>query len=537
MNRRRSRVIATAVLLGLFGAAIPLVAVSWVSWHLALRHEQAKLQDVATLILRRTERTFGDAKLALDSLTYPPMPPCSQKHIARMRVIAFNTPSVSEVGYFENGILRCTSWGEDTHAIHKAPVDYVTREKLEVATHVRPQFGMGRQALALYYGLYSVLIDPERLIDILNDGSVSMSVSSPKGVIVDTGDAEAAAARMLEPDAGAKGLTETVVYATASDADFRAIASEPRSVLAKTVRDQQLLLLPFGILAALLIIAGVVWISRRRLSPLGELRAAVQARAFVVHYQPIVSLESGVCIGAEALVRWRRPDGSMVRPDLFIPLAEESGLIQPITDQVAARVIDEMGSLLRMDRQLHISINLSAGDIETGRALDVIDRLLARTEILPAQISLEATERGFMHIGAAQETLTKARARGHAVAIDDFGTGYSSLQYLEGLSVDTLKIDKSFIDTIGRNTVKSPVTGHIIDLARTLGLSTVAEGVETEEQVEYLRRHGVDFAQGWYFSKALPPEEFLRYCRQSRSAGKGADGSDGAGGKGRFVAA
>lgn len=190
--------------------------------------------------------------------------------------------------------------------------------------------------------------------------------------------------------------------------------------------------------------------------------------------------------------------------------------------------MDEMGALLRMDRNIHIAVNLSAADIETGRVLDVIATSLTGSEILASQISLEATERGFMDIDAAQETLTKARARGHAVSIDDFGTGYSSLQYLEGLPVDCLKIDKSFIDTIGRNTVKSPVTGHIIDLAKTLGLSTVAEGVETQEQVEYLRGHGVDFAQGWYFAKALPPAEFLSYCRKSRTSRFGASSGAGA---------
>lgn len=445
-----------------------------------------------------------------------------------MRVIAFNTPSVSEVGYFDGNTLRCTSWGEGVRTVSKAPIDYITSQGLEVATHVRPQFGMGRQAMALYYHAYSVLIDPARLIDILNDGSVSMSVSTRQGVIIDTGDAASAAARLLEPDAAGTGLTESVVYASASDADFKAIASEPRSVLAKTMRDQQLLLLPIGALAALLIIASVVWLSRRRLSPLGELKAAVRAREFVVHYQPIVALDSGLCVGAEALVRWRRPDGTMVAPDLFIPLAEQSGLIQPITDQVIERVVDEMGALLRMDRNIHISVNLSAADIETGRVLDVIATSLTGSEILASQISLEATERGFMDIDAAQETLSRARARGHAVAIDDFGTGYSSLQYLEGLPVDSLKIDKSFVDTIGRNTVKSPVTGHIIDLAKTLGLSTVAEGVETEEQVDFLRSHGVDFAQGWYFARALPPAEFLAYCRRSRGARAGANTGGGA---------
>ncbi|WP_426227352.1 EAL domain-containing protein [Pararhizobium sp. DWP3-4] len=251
-------------------------------------------------------------------------------------------------------------------------------------------------------------------------------------------------------------------------------------------------------------------------SPLADLEIAVRNREFIVHYQPIVELKTGICFGAEALVRWRRPDGSLVRPDLFIPLAEESGLIMPITDQVIEAVIMDLNGTLVQDRTLHIAVNLCAADIKSGRILDVLEAKLADTGIRPEQIWLEATERGFMDIDAARVTLTKARERGHSVAIDDFGTGYSSLQYLQGLPMDALKIDKSFIDTIGRDTATSSVTPHIIDMAKTLGLYTVAEGIEVEEQAGYLKAHGVDFGQGWLFSKALPAAAFIAYQRRTK---------------------
>jgi sensor c-di-GMP phosphodiesterase-like protein len=126
------------------------------------------------------------------------------------------------------------------------------------------------------------------------------------------------------------------------------------------------------------------------------------------------------------------------------------------------------------------------------------------------------TERSFLEIEAARSTIIKAREIGYSVAIDDFGTGYSSLQYLQGLPLDSLKIDKSFIDTIGKVTATSSVTPHIIDMAKTLNFIIVAEGIETQEQLDYLRARNVDFGQGWFFAKAMPADEFMAYYDRHR---------------------
>jgi sensor c-di-GMP phosphodiesterase-like protein len=301
------------------------------------------------------------------------------------------------------------------------------------------------------------------------------------------------------------------LFAVAHADGWIAVATERRSEMSSKLRREQVMLFPVGAFIAAFIVGIVVWFSRKRLSPLGELALAVQNREFIVHYQPIVALRTGLCVGAEALVRWRRPDGSLVRPDLFIPLAEDSGLILPITDQVIDAVVHDLGPLLAANRSLHVSINLSASDLKTGRILPVIEKALGRTGISAKQIWLEVTERSFLEIDAARSTIIKAREIGYSVAIDDFGTGYSSLQYLQGLPLDSLKIDKSFIDTIGKGTATSSVTPHIIDMAKTLNFVIVAEGIETKEQLDYLRAHNVDFGQGWLFAKAMPADEFIVY--------------------------
>ena len=272
---------------------------------------------------------------------------------------------------------------------------------------------------------------------------------------------------------------------------------------------------PIGLAAGASLASLVLWLSRRRFSPGVELRRAVRNREFVLLYQPLVELATGACVGAEALVRWRRADGRIVPPLDFIPLAESNGLIRPITEQVIERALTELGPMLRRRRDLHVSINLAPMDLQDPWIAQCLDQLLADSGVEPHQVTVETTERGMVDADAAREVIKGLRSRGHGVAIDDFGTGYSSLSYLQSLEVDTLKIDKTFIDALGLETATSSVVPHIVEMARTLRLRVVAEGVETDAQVKFLREQAVDYAQGWLFSKPLTCDAFGEFVRKS----------------------
>jgi sensor c-di-GMP phosphodiesterase-like protein len=274
-------------------------------------------------------------------------------------------------------------------------------------------------------------------------------------------------------------------------------------------------ILPMSLAMSALLVWVVIWVSRQRLAPEKELEIATRKREFVAHYQPIIELATGRCVAAEALIRWRRPDGSWMLPDLFIPMAEKTGLMPQLTVQMIDRVIDDMDYLLRTDRNLHISINIPAIEMESGRFLPLLTAATRKARIHPSQIWLEITERGFMNADAATKAVEQARSAGFIVAIDDFGTGYSSLSLLERLPLDALKIDKSFVDAIGRDAATSVVTPHIIAMAQGLKLKMIAEGIETREQETYLQDAGVELAQGWFYSKALPPDEFAAFYRRA----------------------
>jgi sensor c-di-GMP phosphodiesterase-like protein len=235
-----------------------------------------------------------------------------------------------------------------------------------------------------------------------------------------------------------------------------------------------------------------------------------------VLYQPIFDLDSRNCVGAEALLRWRRPDGTLTSPDLFIPMAENTGQIRQMTDFVLQRLLEQLGQLLRTNPQLYISVNLAACDVMVPRIGQVMARLLTLHRVAAKQIAFEVTERGLIDVVVARENLQALRDVGHQVLIDDFGTGYCSLAYLQTLPVDCLKIDKAFIDALGHDAASSGVAPHIIHMAHALQLKVIAEGIEHESQVAFLSSEGVKFGQGWLFAHALSAVQFIELITRGR---------------------
>jgi sensor c-di-GMP phosphodiesterase-like protein len=293
------------------------------------------------------------------------------------------------------------------------------------------------------------------------------------------------------------------------------VVSAPREPLPDRLRSLPWGWLLGGVAAGVALAGWAAFFIVRHMSPRGQLSDAVRRHQFIVAYQPIVDLATRRCVGAEALVRWKHHD-RIVRPDHFIPLAEHRGLIQAITDQVLDTVLLELGDFLKRYPEYYVSINLSAGDLTTPRFLDVLREAVARLKVQPGQIRIEATERGFLDAEAAKEVIGAFRDAGHPVYIDDFGTGYSSLSHLQNFHVDALKIDKSFVDTIGQDAASSSVASHIIEMAATLAVQVIAEGIEREEQASYLHARGAQFGQGWLFSPPLTAAEFIRYVGKMR---------------------
>ncbi|MGE5775853.1 MAG: putative bifunctional diguanylate cyclase/phosphodiesterase, partial [Chloroflexota bacterium] len=238
-----------------------------------------------------------------------------------------------------------------------------------------------------------------------------------------------------------------------------------------------------------------------------DLRKALERKEFIVHYQPIVDLETRRTVGFEALVRWQHPIRGLVMPSEFIPTAEETGLIVPIGHWVlveACRQIREWQVLFSAEPPLTISVNLSVRQCSQTDLVQKVAEALQNTGLAANNLKLELTESMIVEDAASTSTmLSELRALGVQVQIDDFGTGYSSLGYLQRLPIDTLKIDRTFVSRIGNNGSGSEIVQTILALAHDLGMKVVAEGIETDEQLSKLKSMECEYGQGYLFTKPV----------------------------------
>ena len=242
-----------------------------------------------------------------------------------------------------------------------------------------------------------------------------------------------------------------------------------------------------------------------------DLRGAVARGELVVHYQPQLRLDDGSLAGAEALVRWQHPERGLIAPGVFIPLAEEIGVIDQIGAWVLGEACRQVGAWDTSGLRLpHVAVNVSAHQIDNGDLVDTVSRVLESSGIGPERLELEVTESMVMRrVERSSALLLALRAIGVAVSIDDFGTGHSSLAQLKRLLVRQIKIDMSFVRDIGVDPTGEAIIGATIGLARGLGVETLAEGIELEHQASFLRAAGCDIAQGYLFGRPVPASDFL----------------------------
>lgn len=249
--------------------------------------------------------------------------------------------------------------------------------------------------------------------------------------------------------------------------------------------------------------------ARERLTLESELRRAAERNELELHYQPKVLLQNGMIVGSEALLRWRHPQRGMVRPDQFIGIAEDTGMIVEIGKWVLREACRTASEWNGDSRPLHkVAINLSARQFQSPDLANTVARILAETGCRPEWIELEITESLLLdESDKTLDMLSELRSIGISIAIDDFGTGYSALSYLARFPIDTLKIDKSFIQSVATDSYRAELVKAILSIARCLRQEVVAEGVETAEQAAFLEAHGCQVAQGFLYSKPLPKEE------------------------------
>lgn len=251
----------------------------------------------------------------------------------------------------------------------------------------------------------------------------------------------------------------------------------------------------------------------RRYSLHGSIRNAIRNGHFFPVYQPIFDWKKKQYAAVEVLLRWQDNDNTIIMPNTFIEEAEKSGLIEPITRILIKKSFKEMQYWLQQDQHRHLAFNISAAHLNDKNLFLFLKSHCEKYHIIPEQIMLELTEREVIDAQneGISDRLQQLRNAGFSLALDDFGTGNASFNYLNVLPINYIKIDKMYIDAIGFQSIPATLIDAIINLAKKLKLGIIAEGVETAEQVKYLKHHQVDLLQGWYYAKAMSAEAFFRF--------------------------
>ena len=254
----------------------------------------------------------------------------------------------------------------------------------------------------------------------------------------------------------------------------------------------------------------VAWMANAQtLSLESELREAARLRQIIAHYQPILDLQTGKCVGVEVLMRWQHPKRGLVPPLAFIPEAERTGVITELTECIMARALEELAPVFKGFPHFHAAINIPVQTLMNPSFLVHVDRLI-KGRFSYKNISFELTESTSLTDSVLGQ-LRVMKDLGIRLAVDDFGTGYSNLRYLSLFSFDFLKVDKAFVDGITNDSKRSGLVDQIVSIGRTCGMALIAEGIEHPVQVEYLRNLGVEFGQGFLFAAPMPVQELKEW--------------------------
>jgi sensor c-di-GMP phosphodiesterase-like protein len=500
-----------AIVAGVVLAGAPLIAFNFWLENLIDRQGEAEVGTTARRALSLAEARIKDTVGTLDALAARGVNSCEPGHIEAMRYAAFSAIPVKEIAVAgPDGETLCTHLGlplgERTMLSSELLVgaagywfDILTLPTGERMVRLRRQVGSGPNGVAAL---------------------VPTSLFLPQ--VSTQGGPFSAAARIMTRQGALIGEVGTRPYDdsgtnfianTKSDKfGFDVEILTPRERIAAEHADLKWFGL-FGAGLIVMIIAAIVVLVPHRSprNPVTEIARALEAGEFVPYYQPIVDIRSGKLRGAEVLVRWRKPDGTLVLPGAFIPLMESSDLIHELTRNLMQKVCVEAGPAIGRRPDLKISFNFAGKLFSEPTIVKDVRNIFSNSPIKFSQVVLEVTERDpIENFTETRQIIAALQGLGVRIAIDDVGTGHSGLSYMLKLGVDIIKIDKMFVDAIGTDRNSTTIVETLVDLARNMRMDVIAEGVENFEQVMHLRALGVRSAQGYVFAPPLPGSSFLQ---------------------------
>ena len=505
---RRSWLMPLLFAAALAGAALALAGGEFV----ARRMSDATLETHLTEMVARSDEIADEAARMLVAANTDMAAACSELDLALLRERIFVSRFIRDVGRLDGDRILCTAaWGQLDLPTPLDPPDYEAPSGARVWTASRNPAARRITTDMVSLGRTIVFISDAAYDFMRSEGRLVFSYARSTGRVFRTGDGTPTRSLNVRPTAGGV-LLEGRVYPAACSRRFDiciAVASGDRGMLGQPMP----VVAGVGLLGALAGAASALAMTQWR-RPGGsiehDLRRALAAGRLRLVYQPVVRVRDGAVVGAEGLIRWDRPDGGEIPPDLFVPVAERTGLSGELARYVLIRALDEMAPHLTGPADFRLALNVTTMDLLDPDIFDLLEAETGRLGIAPSRIALEITERSTAEYQQLAPAVARYRHRGYRIHIDDFGTGYSSLAHLGELPVDAIKIDRLFTRAIGTGAISASIVPQIFALAGLLGAEVIVEGIETEAQACHLAvEHPDALGQGWFFGRPVPARDFI----------------------------
>jgi sensor c-di-GMP phosphodiesterase-like protein len=481
---------------------------------LTLKGAKTKLLRDVTYFIAQGDAFSDESRAMLATLNASPFQYCSETEIAYFRRLLFQSKYLRDAGRMRNGTIDCSATMSQSDLPHQQFKPDRSQPDGTLVFINLPPFRVGTsQGFLLQQGESYVVYAPHLLENQSAIGSHVVYTPTVPSL------SQNGQARSGMPHADAKVFTTNGqarvgddLFVTRCSAHYFRCASTYISIAEAMAGDHVHRTLGAALGGLIGALAGLFssLIYRRNRSIEHQLRRAIAKDKVRLAYQPIVDLATRRIIGAEALARWTDEEGFAVGPDVFVRVAEEFGFVGELTRLVVRHALRDFAEIIHDNPDFRLSINVAAADLSDPAFLPMLAVALKQAGVPAQNLAIEITESSTARHQMAKEAIRGLRQRGHSVHVDDFGTGYSSLSYLQDLSIDTIKIDRSFTQTIGTQAVTVGILPQILAMAAVLNLGVIVEGVETSQQASYFA--GVDStiqAQGWLFGRPVPVSEFL----------------------------
>jgi len=454
--RNKKIVTGITVLLIAITASISIFLSLIIAHNQAVSKETKHLREITSGVLMRmstTRQQFANVVNYFSSVAEKDA--CLPQQVQKMQEFNVSGFFLQGVAHIRDNKIACSSISELLDGMVLGKPYRTEPDGTKVWSNIKIADWQDRHLVIFEKSGWAIMFVPSHAIEALDNSEVAIGVFSIQSHRLYTGKGEIATA-WLERYQGKQALTfidqerQMLVYIAPNQLNVTAVVA---AIPLKDINDDIVtfiqILIPLAIIVGLLLGGLFVYMQRTRYSTKSAILRALANDEFYLEYQPIMHLHHNTCVGAEALIRWRTPDNTFISPDTFIPAAEAAGVICQITQRVFELVAKDMRNAFNTNPDFHIGINISSHDIRSGDLLSLIQTLIKSSGATGNQILIEVTERGFLDDDEALTTIKDIRSCGVRVAIDDFGTGYSSLSYLTKFQLDYLKIDKTFVDSVG----------------------------------------------------------------------------------------